>query len=150
MTELTVREATSSDAEAIAGVFTPSLRSLSFLPRLHTADEDLWFIRNVILAECRVAVTERAGEIIAFLALDGREIRLLHTHPAHFGKGAGSLLLEGAKAGSPGCLELWCFQANTAARRFYERHGFLAIEFTDGKRNEEKMPDIRYRWQHDS
>lgn len=150
MTALTAREAAPSDAGAIADVFTPSLRSLSFLPRLHTADEDRCFIRNVILPGCRVAVAERDDEIVAFLALDGREIRLLHTHPAHFGKGAGSLLLERAKADCTDFLELWCFQANRAARRFYERRGFRATEFTDGRRNEEKMPDIWYRWERAS
>jgi hypothetical protein len=29
---------------------------------------------------------------------------------------------------------------------FYERHGFMAIEFTDGSGNEEKEPDVLYRW----
>jgi hypothetical protein len=28
------------------------------------------------------------------------------------------------------------------ARRFYERHGFQVVAFTDGERNEEKMPDV--------
>ena len=35
----------------------------------------------------------------------------------------------------------------TSALRFYEARGFRAICFTDGADNEEKMPDVRYRWQ---
>jgi hypothetical protein len=31
------------------------------------------------------------------------------------------------------------------ARRFYERHGFVAEATTDGD-NEEGAPDVRYRW----
>ena len=31
------------------------------------------------------------------------------------------------------------------AGRFYERHGFEAVEMTDGA-NEEGAPDVRYRW----
>jgi putative acetyltransferase len=51
------------------------------------------------------------------------------------------------KGSGIGALELWCFQANEHARRFYETRGFHAIRFTDGAQNEEQMPDIRYRWE---
>ena len=44
-------------------------------------------------------------------------------------------------------MELWCFQANPPARHFYEARGFRAIRFTDGADNEEKTPDVRYRWE---
>ena len=46
-----------------------------------------------------------------------------------------------------GALELWCFQANERARRFYEARGFHAIRFTDGAENKERTPDVRYRWE---
>jgi len=74
---------------------------------------------------------------------------MLYTHPDFIGTGPGSLLIEGAKRSGEAALELWCFQANTYARRFYERHGFKAIRLTDGHDNEEKMPDVRYRWQRE-
>jgi mannose-6-phosphate isomerase-like protein (cupin superfamily) len=34
-------------------------------------------------------------------------------------------------------LSLWTFQRNLVARRFYEQHGFLLVDETDGARNEE-------------
>jgi hypothetical protein len=34
--------------------------------------------------------------------------------------------------------------------RFYERHGFVEAERTDGRRNEERAPDIRYVWDGDA
>ena len=145
-TRFTCRRATTADAGAIAAVFSPSFRLLSFLPMLHTVEEDRGFIADVVLKQCDVMVAESAGRIASFLARAGEEIRLLHTHPVFIGLGAGRLLLDGAKA-SAAALELWCFQANTGARRFYERHGFRAIRFTDGQDNEEKTPDVRYRWQ---
>lgn len=145
-----IRPATESDADAIADVFSPSLRLLTFLPELHTPDEDRWFIANIIMNDCDVTLAEQAGLIIAFLAREREEIRLLHTHPDHIGKGAGGLLLNAAKSLGPPTLQLWCFQANMRARKFYERHGFQPVEFTDGSRNEEKTPDVRYRWQRKS
>jgi putative acetyltransferase len=145
-TRFTSRQATLADADAIAEVFSPSFRLLTFLPMLHTVEEDRGFIAGVVLRQCEVAVAERAGRIVSFLAREGEEIRLLHTHPEFIGAGAGSLLLDRAKASVP-ALELWCFQANRAARRFYERHGFRAVRFSDGRDNDEKMPDMRYRWQ---
>ena len=144
--DLTLRNAVASDADAIAQVFSPSLRLLDFLPELHTVAEDRRFIANVILRECAVTVVEHGGSIISFLARQDEEIRLLHTHPDFIGQGAGGLLIEAAKQSGPAALELWCFQANTGARRFYEAHGFRPVRFTDGDHNEEKMPDVRCRW----
>jgi GNAT superfamily N-acetyltransferase len=141
-----LRPATIRDADGIAAAFSPSFRLLTFLPMLHTAEQDRWFIENIILQQCEVMVAERTGSIVSFLAREGNEIRLLHTHPQYIGRGAGGLLIDAAKDAAD-ALELWCFQANTGARRFYERHGFNAIRFTDGADNEEKTPDVRYRWQ---
>jgi hypothetical protein len=38
------------------------------------------------------------------------------------------------------------FQSNAGARRFYEREGFVAVEETDGRGNEEGAPDLRCVW----
>jgi putative acetyltransferase len=114
---------------------------------LHTIEENRRFIANVILKECEVTVEEDENGIAAFLACQKVEVRLLHTHPDRIGMGAGPQLIDAAKATGVGALELWCFQANQRARRFYEARGFHAIRFTDGAQNEEQMPDIRYRWE---
>jgi GNAT superfamily N-acetyltransferase len=144
---LTLRTASLDDADAIAAVFSPSFRLLTFLPALHTVDEDRAFIRDVILKDCEVSVAEKASDIIAFLARNSEEIPMLYTHPNHIGGGAGGLLMEAAKKSGVNALELWCFQQNARARRFYEARGFRAIEFTDGAHNDEKTPDVRYRWE---
>jgi GNAT superfamily N-acetyltransferase len=72
-------------------------------------------------------------------------INQLYVDPRHTGRGLGSRLVEVAKSVYPEGLDLWTFAANTGARRFYERHGFVAIASTDGD-NEERAPDIRYHW----
>jgi GNAT superfamily N-acetyltransferase len=73
-------------------------------------------------------------------------VRQLYTRPDRIGRGAGTRLIEAAKSSDVAALELWCFQANARARRFYEARGFHAIRFTDGAGNEERTPDVRYRW----
>jgi GNAT superfamily N-acetyltransferase len=140
------RRATAADADAIAAVFSSSFRLLTFLPMLHTAEEDRQFIETVLERD-EVSVADSADRIASFLSRDGEEIGLLYTHPDFIGSGAGGLLLDHTKASGVAALELWCFQANAGACRFYERHGFRAIRLTDGQDNEEKMPDVRYRWQ---
>ena len=140
--------ATASDADPIASVYSASFRLLTFLPMLHTIEEYRSFITNVILKECEVTVAEDETGIVAFLARQGEEIRLLYTRPDRIGMGAGTQLIDAVKATAGiGALELWCFQANQRARRFYEARGFRAIRFTNGAENEERMPDIRYRWE---
>jgi hypothetical protein len=57
----------------------------------------------------------------------------------------GSSLIAVAKRQRPGGLKLWTFEANSRARRFYERHGFVVTGGTDGG-NEEGAPDVRYEW----
>ena len=52
---------------------------------------------------------------------------------------------EQAEVGRPERLDLWTFLSNLAARSFYERHGFVATDTTDGD-NEERAPDVHYRW----
>ena len=146
-TRFRCRRATLDDAVGIAAVFSSSLRLLTFLPMLHTVEENRRFIENVILKECEVIVAEGEAGIVSFLALNGEEIRLLYSHPDFIGSGAGSLLLDAVKKSSVVTLELWCFQANERARRFYEERGFQAVRFTDGRDNEEKVPDVRYRWE---
>jgi ribosomal protein S18 acetylase RimI-like enzyme len=51
-----------------------------------------------------------------------------------------------AKELRPAGLQLWTFQVNTPACRFYERHGFVEAGRTDGSGNEEREPDVRYSW----
>jgi GNAT superfamily N-acetyltransferase len=86
-----------------------------------------------------------AGAVVAFMALAGDWIGHLYVAPEHTGHGIGTELLALAKQRRPHRLDLWTFESNTGARRFYERHGFGAVDRTDGD-NEEGAPDVRYRW----
>ncbi len=142
-----LRRATVGDAEAIAEVNFASYRLLTFLPMLHSIDSYRWFVANVMLKECAVTVAEDDTGIISFLALRGEEVSQFDTRPDRIGQGAGTQLIEAAKSSGVAALELWCFQANARDRRFYEARGFRAIGLTDGAQNEERTPDVRYRWE---
>jgi GNAT superfamily N-acetyltransferase len=80
------------------------------------------------------------------LVLDDGWVDQLYVDPDHLGKGIGSRLLSVAKERSPEGLQLWTFATNHRARKFCEQHGFVITDRTDGSRNEEKVPDILYRW----
>jgi GNAT superfamily N-acetyltransferase len=125
----TLRRTTACDADAIANVYSASFRLLTFLPMLHTIEDYRWFIANVILNECEVTVAEDESGIVAFLARRGEEIRLLYTRPDRIGMGAGTQLIDAAKSSGIDALELWCFQANERARRFYETRGLSRDPF---------------------
>ncbi|MEV7653864.1 hypothetical protein AB0O39_06795 [Streptomyces anulatus] len=45
-----------------------------------------------------------------------------------------------------GPLNLYVFQRNAAARACCKRHGFSAVAFDDGGRDEENEPDVLHRW----
>ncbi len=51
-----------------------------------------------------------------------------------------------ASDAGPHGLQLCTLQSNTGAHRFYEGHGFVAVERTDGRNNQEQAPDVRYEW----
>jgi len=145
-----LRPATDEDAQAIAGVYFASFRLLTFLPMLHTLPSYHWYVADRMLKEWVVTVAEDGTGVVAFLGLRGEELGHFYVRPNRIGQGAGTLLLEAAKSSGVEALELWCFQANVRARRFYEARGFKAIRFTDGADNEERMPDVRYRWARSS
>ncbi len=141
-----LRPARPDDASRIAAVMRTTFRiSLPFLPDLHTAEQDLRYVSSHLMPETTVWVAELAGEIVGYVAFRSDWIDHLYIHPDHQGQGIGPALL--AKALEDGqTKQLWAFQQNARARRFYEARGFVAVEFTDGAGNEEKTPDVRYEW----
>jgi GNAT superfamily N-acetyltransferase len=142
-----LRFATQDDAAAIADVYYASFRLLSFLPMLHSPESYRWYVAERMLKEWAVTVAEDDSGIVSFLGRRGEELGHLYTRPDRVGCGAGTQLIKAAKSSGVAALELWCFQANRRARRFYEAHGFRAIRTTDGTDNEERTPDVRYRWE---
>lgn len=119
---------------------------MPWLPDLHTPSEDLWFYENLVIPDQDVEVHELDGDITGFIATAEGWLHHLYVVPDHWKKGIGALLLLSAQARNTS-LQLWVFQDNTSARAFYTAHGFTELEFTDGKANEEQLPDVKMIWQ---
>jgi putative acetyltransferase len=117
---------------------------LPWLAGLHTPPADHAFFRDRVFVDCQVwgAFDEDLIGVIAFR--DGW-IDQFSVLPQRQRLGAGGALLQIAKT-SGSDLSLWTFQRNAAARLFYEKRGFVAVEETGGGRNEEREPDVLYRW----
>ncbi|WP_285440352.1 GNAT family N-acetyltransferase [Streptomyces sp. Caat 7-52] len=145
-----LRRAVPADARDVADVWLRSFATaLPTVGRAHSDDEVRAYFRDVVvpLQETWVAEATDAGrEVVGMMVLDDDELAQLYLAPDWRGRGLGDRFVALAKERSPQGLTLWTFQVNTAAHRFYERHGFVAAEYTDGSGNEEREPDVRYVW----
>lgn len=147
MTDVGLRRATPSDAGAAAAVWLRSFAAaLPTVVRPRTDDEVYAYFRDVLVPLRETWVAEAAGAVVGVMVLEGEELSQLYLAPEWRGRGIGDRFVALAKERSPRGLGLWTFQVNTPAHRFYERHGFVAVERTDGDGNEEREPDVRYLW----
>lgn len=139
-----LREAEEGDANEMAAILQGWLEDTPWMPVLHTLAHTEAFCGHLTKAtDCWVA--EEAGKVTGFLARDKDWVTALYLAPEARNRGIGRALLAEASVGRD-ALQLWCFQNNEGARRFYERHGFVVEEVTDGAGNDEKLPDIRFVW----
>jgi len=148
-----LRSPVAADAPGIAAIHRESFTAaLPFIPTLHTSDDDLAFFRaaaesqQTLLADAQGETQELAG----FAMWTAGWLNHLYVAPRFQRRGLGSALLDAVRdwhvTSGLQVIDLWTFQRNAVARRFYQMQGFVPIEFTDGSGNEEQEPDIRFRW----
>jgi GNAT superfamily N-acetyltransferase len=146
-TELpSIRRAVSAESDRVADlIFRVREQSIGDIPPgLHPMHDMRTWMSRIVFATDEVWVAVGEGHPVGVLILSRPDwIEHLYIDAAHTGRGLGSRLVDLAKAELGGRVQLWTFQSNTGARRFYERHGFVAVETTDGN-NEEGEPDVRY------
>lgn len=143
---IALRRATPADAAAVAEVFLDSFHATYAFPLAHSDEEVRGWIRDRLIPDHETWVALDDDRVVAMLALAPGWIEQLYVAPDRLRKGLGSRLVEIAKTQQPDALQLWTFQINERARRFYERQGFVAVETTDGSGNQERQPDVRYEW----
>lgn len=147
---LVIRRGTPHDAGAIGDLWLTSWRATFDFPPAHPDDDVRRWIREELVPrrETWVAVSPAGeGRIVAVMALSEGMVEQLYVTPDWIGRGVGRRLIGLAKERRPDGLELFCFQVNVRARRFYERHGFVPVTFGDGMGNMERQPDVLYRWE---
>jgi len=145
--QILIRRAKTKDAADVATVYIASRRgAAAHMPTVHTDAEIREWVIDHMVPERETWVADDHGRILAVMVLDGEMIDQLYVAPAEQRRGVGDAMLAHAKKLRPKRLVLYTFQSNTPARRFYEARGFVAIEFNDGARNEERAPDVLYQW----
>src|ERR1051326_9621525 len=96
----TIRRAVPADADETAGGFSAAFRSMRFVPKIHSDEEDRGFVRGLIAnKECWVAV--RDGRILGLACLHNGWLEQLYVDPAHHNTGVGTLLLQGGTREHP-------------------------------------------------
>jgi GNAT superfamily N-acetyltransferase len=141
---MTLRAATRDDASAIADVILAARRTMTYVPLDEEGARN--FFTNIAPDRYRFQVAEVDSQVVGLAAIeDGDDfLHHLYIHPDHHRRGIGTTLLAWAISERPEGLQLWCFQENAIARRFYEGHGFVNVQETDGSGNMERTPDVRY------
>jgi putative acetyltransferase len=148
MASFDIRKVEPGEADAVAHVLRASFDdSLPWLVGRYTPEQDRQFVKEHLFPACEIWGAF-APELVGVIALQPSWVDQLYVLPGRQGDGIGTALLDVAKKANTE-LTLWTFQRNAAARSFYERNGFIALEETDGLRNEEQEPDVLYQWTAD-
>ena len=143
-----IRRARPEDAAAVADVWLASFAAaLPSVRMAHTDDEVRGWVASDLVPTQETWVAEADGRVVGLLTVQHGWIEQLYLAPDARGQGLGDRLVELAKEPQPGGLQLWAFQVNGPARRFYARHGFREVQLTDGAGNEEREPDVRMAWE---
>lgn len=143
-----LRAATIADAASVADVLIDSRRDAepAVPASVHPPEETRSWVREHLMFECDVQVATDGTSLVGVMAQRGEWVEQLYIRREWARRGVGSRLLDRAKSSSPTGLQLWTFVSNAPARAFYERHGFVVAEETDGSGNEEGQPDVRMVW----
>lgn len=145
-TEVILRQALSSDIVACADIHNGWIDDTPWLPRVHPRSDMERHYREDVFGREEILVADVAGNVAGFMALSSDDfVSSLYVRPSARGRGIGGRLIEAAKDRRPNGLSLWTFEANVAARRFYERNGFFERRRTEGD-NEERLPDVLLYW----
>ena len=149
--DLTIRRAAAADAHSASDLYLRARRVAAKTGRIpppaHSDDEVAAWIEHVVIPKLECWLAQTPGrQAVGILVLEGDWIDQLYVDPDLTGRGIGVELLDLAKRERPHGLRLWTFVSNEGAQRFWERHGFREVERTNGSRNEERVPDIRYVW----
>jgi ribosomal protein S18 acetylase RimI-like enzyme len=149
----------STDAQQVTAIWRSSFQRAMGLSEADFPDD---FDQHARFLNDQVAVDNQlflmkdreSGQVLAFMAINGDSINHLYVHTDFQGQGLGTRLLNLAKESSSGQLSLYTFRANSNARQFYEKHGFIihargSAELSDNPwaKDVSQLEDIEFHWQ---
>lgn len=144
---IVLRPARSTDAGSVGAILSEFTRTTDWMPHLHTQAQDIAHAGRLI-DRGWVTVAVHDNMVVGFAACDGADLDALFVAAFMRGQGVGTALLDHLRDNADR-LELWTFQANEAAQKFYIKHGFQEVTRTDGRRNDEQLPDIQFEWKRE-
>lgn len=139
-----LRAAEIGDVPALAAILQGWIDVTPWMPKLHSMADHLAFVARLV-HEGGVQVAEVDGQAVGFLARKDAEVTALYLAATVRGRGVGSALLRATQRDAP-ALDLWTFDVNQGAKRFYASHGFVEVGRGDGSGNDEGLPDVRLSW----
>ena len=144
-----LRAARAEDARRIADLLIETrFKFMPYAPSAHPEHSVREWVASHLIPTGGVVVAEFDSQVVGTMATAVKDkmfwITQMAVDPSMIGRGIGSALLVHATKTFARPIRLYTFQQNTGARRFYERHGFQAVQFTQGEDNEERCPDVLY------
>lgn len=93
-------------------------------------------------------VAKKERVVLGFIHSENGWVNHLYVDLTCQNRGIGKVLLEEVKKQNPQGLNLWVFEENVNAIKFYEREGFELIEKRGKEQadNEEGLSDRKYFW----
>jgi ribosomal protein S18 acetylase RimI-like enzyme len=146
MSSVQIRLALPGECRRLAEIHVLARYDMAYLPHVHSFASVEGWICKVVVPSQEALVAETDGVVVAYAWLHDGHLRALYVHPSYQRRGIGGRLLAEIKKIAVDGFELWVFEANEGAIRFYERHGAKFVRKTDGSGNEEKLPDRMMRF----
>lgn len=112
---------------------------------LHTPAEDRAYYADQVFGHGPIWGAWEGDRLVGHMAMSPGWIDHLYVDAGRQGQGVGRALVKRGQE-EAAALQLWTFQSNARARRFYAANGFAEVEWTEGEGNEEGMPDVRMEW----
>ena len=107
------------------------------------SDQREYFLAPVLPTH-RVTLAVLDSKLVGFIAASEESVSQLHVQVGLHRRGIGSALLALSKVRSTGSLWLYAFTKNVRACRFYEKHGFVAVQ--RGFEPVWQLEDVKYTW----
>ncbi len=137
------------DVPAMARILWQFEREADWLPRVRSPLTELrvlaWAVVRGTVRAVRAHDARGRLRAQAFIIRRGERILALYTSGGARRAGYGRMLVQEAQRQSAR-LQLFAAQDNAGARRFYAAMGFAEAARSDGRYNDEGLPDIHFVW----